>query len=195
MTTPRTTRPQVDEAFEPYEKTSPIPLLLLMSAVALAIWGGLLLWGNRPATPADAEEPPAAQSAPGAQAAAREGAALYAAHCAACHQPDGSGVPGAIPPLAASSFLAAPHDVAASIVLHGMEGPVRVGQDVYDGQMPAFASTLSDAQIATLVAHLRQRFGSSNDPPNPEAVAALRHQAPGRHPWQGGAELAARLAP
>lgn len=43
-------------------------------------------------------------SVPG-YAKADQGAELFAANCAACHQADGKGLPGAFPPLAGSDYI------------------------------------------------------------------------------------------
>ena len=44
------------------------------------------------------------------------GQKVYQTLCIACHQPDGKGLPGAFPPLAASDYLLADKRRAAAIV-------------------------------------------------------------------------------
>src|SRR5690625_7122358 len=51
-----------------------------------------------------------------------DGAALYASNCAACHQPDGSGLAGAFPPLAGSSIVTGEDtDLFIEIILRGYD--------------------------------------------------------------------------
>src|SRR5262249_36261139 len=62
--------------------------------------------------------------APGATAAApsggaADGAQLYATRCASCHQPTGSGVPGAFPPLAGDPVANGPAPTHLDVVLNG----------------------------------------------------------------------------
>ncbi len=182
------------EAFEPYETMRPIPLGVLMIAVALALWGGVLLFDNSEAVAiGQAERAEVLADQPVRSDA--DGATLFAARCATCHQPNGSGVSGAIPPLAGSPFLAGRPEVPIAILLRGIDGPIRVGNAVYDGHMPSFASVLSDEEIARLVSHVRERFAARPEPVAPVIVARLRSELAGRPAWRGGQELAGRMAP
>lgn len=181
-----------EETFEPYENFRPIPLPVLMIAVALAIWGGVLLFDNSEAVSVGQVER-ADQLADMPARGDTSGAALFAARCGTCHQTNGSGVRDAVPPLAESPFLAAPPEVAANILLHGIDGPIRVGNTVYDGHMPNFSSVLSDAEIARLVTHVRAKFVGKKDPMSERRVASVRKSGRGRGPWQGGHEIAMRL--
>lgn len=186
--------PWPSETFEPYETMRPIPLGVLMIAVALALWGGVLLFDNSEAVAVgQAERAEALADLPVRGDA--DGASLFAARCATCHQPNGSGVSGAVPPLAGSPFLAGRAEVPIAILLRGIDGPIRVGDTVYDGHMPSFASVLSDDEIARLVSYLRQGFADRPGPVAAEMVTALRGDLAGGPAWKGGQELAARLAP
>ena len=85
------------------------------------------------------------------QSAAEQGKALYLANCAACHQPEGSGLPGAFPPLAKSDYLTAHGPAAvAGIVLKGLSGKLVVNGVEYNNLMPAM-SHLSDGDVAAIV--------------------------------------------
>jgi len=85
---------------------------------------------------------------------AEPGKATYQ-RCAACHLPDGAGVPGAFPPLAANvtTFSASEQgrDYLTYVVLKGVSGELRVAGQTYRGFMPAIGADLSDAQIADLL--------------------------------------------
>lgn len=193
MTEKRPDAPWPAEAFEPYETMRPIPLGVLMIAVALALWGGVLLFDNSEAV-AIGQAERAEMLADQPVRSDADGATLFAARCATCHQPNGSGVSGAVPPLAASPFLAGRPEVPIAILLRGIDGPLRVGDTVYDGHMPSFASVLSDEEIARLVSHVRERFAALPEPVAPELVASLRSELAGRPAWKGGRDLAERMA-
>ncbi len=186
--------PSPSETFEPYETMRPIPLGVLMIAVALALWGVVLLFDNSEAVAiGQAERADVLADQPARSDA--DGASLFSARCATCHQPNGSGVSGAVPPLAGSPFLAGRAEVPIAILLRGIDGPIRVRDTVYDGHMPSFASVLSDEEIARLVSYLRERFADRPAPVAAEMVTALRGELAGGSGWKGGQELAARLAP
>ncbi len=80
----------------------------------------------------------------------RDGQAIYAGVCAACHMPDARGAAGsgAYPALAANPRLAgAAYPI--HVVIHGQKG------------MPAFGAMLDDDQIAAVVAYVRGHFGNA----------------------------------
>jgi mono/diheme cytochrome c family protein len=86
------------------------------------------------------------------------GAAIYAAACASCHDADRPLPYGGVN-LGLSTAISAPDPRnAANIVLSGIS-PVEGERSPI---MPGFASSMTDAQISTLLNHLRARF--SNQP-------------------------------
>ncbi len=92
------------------------------------------------------------------------GDALYRSICQGCHMPDGRGAQGAgaYPALADDPRLASAEYVA-SVVLAGRRN------------MPSFARTLDDAQVAEVTNDLRTRLGHRHDAAITAAqVAALR---------------------
>ncbi|HET9155733.1 MAG TPA: cytochrome c, partial [Myxococcaceae bacterium] len=119
-----------------------------------------------------------ALEAPSASAAtaggAVDGAAVYTARCAACHQANGAGVPGAFPPLAASEWVKGADTALVDIVLHGVQGPLKVGGASYSGQMPGLKAQLSDAEIAAVTSHIRTQWGNSGAPITADSVKARR---------------------
>jgi mono/diheme cytochrome c family protein len=128
-------------------------------------------------------------------AAAVDGAALYAARCAACHQASGAGVPGAFPPLAGSEWVAGDAARLVAIVLHGLTGPITVMGAAYNGAMPAFGAQLTDGEIAAVLSHVRKQWGGA-DAAAVEVAAASRVRAATQdrsRPFNGAAELAAAL--
>lgn len=100
----------------------------------------------------------------------------YLANCAACHQPDGKGVPNAFPPLANSDYLNADHKRAASIVANGLSGKVTVNGQTFDSVMPAVA--LNDQQIANVVTYVLNSFGNKGGQLTAEDVAKAKQTKP-----------------
>ena len=87
---------------------------------------------------------------------AADGAALYAQHCATCHQADGSGTVGLAPPLKGEHWqrLGADRSYLAQVITHGLSGLIVVNGQRYVSSMPAFAGQLNDAQLASIATHL-----------------------------------------
>ncbi len=80
------------------------------------------------------------------------GQALYAQHCAPCHQLNGAGLPGTFPPLAKSDFLAADLPRAIRAVLEGLKGEITVNGTRYNGVMPP--ALLNDAALADVFTYI-----------------------------------------
>lgn len=178
-----------DEHFEPYEENTGIPMPVLWIAIALSLWGVLALLDTREAAEVGQDER-VEQEVAEEVSAHDNGRAVFAAKCATCHQPDGSGVRGAVPPLAGSAFVGSGAATVAQILLRGIDGPINVAGSVYDGYMPSFASALSDMEIAQVSSFVALNWGGA-DAGLPEAsVAPLRAAAQGLPSWRGGAELA-----
>ena len=97
------------------------------------------------------------------------GEKVYAAHCVACHQPNGRGTPPAFPPLDGSALLAGAKEKPIQVVLNGV---VRDGKPT---AMTAFAKQLSDAEIAAVLTFARNAWGNRvGDLVQPSEVRALR---------------------
>jgi nitrite reductase (NO-forming)/hydroxylamine reductase len=119
---------------------------------------------------------------------AEAGQAAYLANCAACHQPDGSGLAGAFPPLKGSDWLSAnTAETLINAVLTGLSGPMKVSGKDYNGVMPAM-SHLSDADIAHILSYVNTGLNSGGAAITAEQVAAVRAEigAP-KDPAQGQA--------
>jgi cytochrome c oxidase subunit 2 len=137
----------------------------------------------RPATPTAVPQQAPAQTAQAGQPAggaapAKGGAApqkmsadelkstgekVYAANCAACHQPTGKGLPPTFPGLAGGKITTGPKPAHIGIVLNGKPGTA----------MASFAR-LSDAEIAAVVTYERTSWGNSAGEVQPAEVAAAR---------------------
>ena len=93
------------------------------------------------------------------------GEKVYAASCAACHQANGEGVPGAFPGLKGSAMIMGPVDAHVDIVLNGKPGTA----------MGAFASQLNDVDVAAVVTYERNAWGNDKgDLVQPSEVKAAR---------------------
>ena len=98
-------------------------------------------------------------SAPAGQAQA-QGVALYASHCASCHQASGEGLPGVFPPLKNDPVVNADDPTEhVETVLNGAHGRTIDGK-TYPSEMPGFGDQLSDEQIAAIVTHERSSWGN-----------------------------------
>lgn len=182
--------PHADENFEPYEMHGRMPWPLIAFAVGLGIWGVATLFDTREDVAVESAERVAA-SKENTGATTEPGAALFAARCSTCHQPDGVGVRGAIPPLAGSPFVAQGPGLVASILLRGIDGPIRVNDHVFDGHMPSFASVLTDIEIGELATYVANHFGESSKAIEASDVATLRGRVADTGSFKGGTEIAA----
>lgn len=122
----------------------------------------------------------AAAPAPAATTAAVDGATEYANTCAVCHQANGEGMTGVYPPLAGSDIAILPSpDRMIAVVLKGLNGPVTVKGQKFDGTMAPWES-LSDEQIAAITTYERSSWGNTASAVTPEMVAAVRAKVASR---------------
>ena len=97
---------------------------------------------------------------------------VYSQNCAACHLPNGEGVAGAFPPLAASDWLPGNKEAAISAVINGLSGPITVNGNNYNGVMPAMQ--LTDADVANVLSYVYSTWGNDGTLVSVEEVAAAR---------------------
>lgn len=92
------------------------------------------------------------------------GAETYANYCAACHQPNGQGVPATFPALAghAPAILAHPgaRPYLARLVLYGLQGQITANGKPFNGAMPAWGGILNDAQLAGALDYVLHGWGN-----------------------------------
>jgi mono/diheme cytochrome c family protein len=110
-------------------------------------------------------------------AAPTDGKGLYAAHCLACHQADGQGVPFMQPPLVGSAWLRSDPEALASFVLSGGFNSGERKQSRNANTMPSFAA-LDDASLAALLTYVRATFGDNAAPVSAHDVGAARRRLP-----------------
>ena len=93
------------------------------------------------------------------------GEQVYQANCAACHQANGMGLPGAFPAINGSRVATGPIADHIQTVLHGRPGTA----------MAAFGGQLSDADIAAVVTYQRNAWDNKmGDLAQPAEIAAAR---------------------
>lgn len=191
------TRAQQRENEDPEEAIRPMPLSALLVAVFMILWAVVYILYSEPLTLSQyGDQRTVAElsgPAPGAAAAggAVDGAALFAAQCAACHQATGKGLPGVFPPLDGSEWVHGEPRILANILLHGITGEIEVEGQKFQGQMPAFAQ-LSDAELAGVASYIRGAWSNKADAITAELFAAER-KSDRTTPFEGGAALKALL--
>lgn len=170
---------------------APVKGLVVPSHKAQALLAYLLSLKQAPLTQSAAEgaATPKVPTAPAASAAGApspeastksaaydpaKGKQLFTEKCAVCHQAEGTGVPGAFPPLEGNEAV---NDTDPSVhihtVLHGAQGVI-IGGVKYSSAMPEFGSTLSDAEIAAIVNYERNAWDNHGPLVTLEQVAAER---------------------
>jgi len=96
---------------------------------------------------------------------AARGEKVYAANCAACHQPTGQGLPPAFPALDGSKIVKGPKEGHLALVMKGKPGTA----------MAAFGAQLSDTDIAAVVTYERNAWNNKlGEVIQPAEVKALR---------------------
>jgi mono/diheme cytochrome c family protein len=193
---PAPTPAQLRETADPVERSQPIPLLVAGITLAMVLAGALYILLSDPfgfaglgdrRTLADLRPAPAL-------AGAADGKQVFTANCVACHQAGGTGVPGVFPPLAGSEWVQGEPRVLANILLHGVEGELKVQGTVYKGAMPSFARR-GDAELAAVASYVRSSWSNQAAAVAPELFAAERKHNPRDKPFAGGAELATLPGP
>jgi mono/diheme cytochrome c family protein len=94
--------------------------------------------------------------------ASPDGKALFAANCAACHQPMGQGIAGAFPALAKNKFVVGDPKLVAATILNGRGG------------MPAFRDSLKDDDLSAIASFVRTNWGNKAPAIAPVTFAAVR---------------------
>ena len=94
-----------------------------------------------------------------------KGSEVYAARCAACHQPNGEGIPGTFPSIKGSPIATGDKSQHLNLVMNGKPGTAMV----------AFGPQLNDLEIAAVITYQRNAFGNhSGDLIPPSDIKALR---------------------
>lgn len=100
------------------------------------------------------------------------GKSIYDSNCAACHMPNGQGMPSAFPPLANSDYLNADVDRAIDVVFHGLQGEITVNGETYNSVMPTLG--LNDEDVANVLTYVYSKWENKGVEVTPEQVAKVR---------------------
>ncbi len=184
----------------------PVPLWLMAVAGVAIFWAGAYLGmfsggfsgdvynersGLPQTTTAGAPQAGQAGGAPQASSVVDEGKRYFTQNCVSCHQATGLGVPGQYPPLAKSEIVNGGSRRLAMILLKGLIGPIKVSGTEYNGAMPVWEKTLTDKKIAAILTYIRQEWGNSAPPIEPEQIAAARKEYAGRTDSWSAADILA----
>ena len=101
---------------------------------------------------------------------------LYNTFCGTCHQQNGKGARGRMPPLAGVDWVTGDKNRLIRIVLNGLQGPIEVNGESYNGVMPPH-NYLSDNDVATILTYIRRSFGNRASGITPAEVQAVREDA------------------
>ncbi len=94
-----------------------------------------------------------------------QGEKVYNTACAACHQPNGAGVPGVFPAISGSPVATGPMAAHVATVMQGKPGTA----------MQAFAGQLSDVDLAAVITYQRNALGNAvGDMVQPSQIKAIR---------------------
>jgi mono/diheme cytochrome c family protein len=111
------------------------------------------------------------------------GQRVYTTYCSVCHQPNGQGIASLNPPLANSDWvnIEGPNRMIR-LLLDGVQGPITVSGQNFNGAMPPWRELLKDEEIAAVLTYVRgnANWGNSGSPVTPEQVKALRESTAGR---------------
>lgn len=109
-----------------------------------------------------------------AKAEQQDGKAIYNKYCLACHQINGTGVPGMYPPVTRTDWVEGDKTRLIGIILNGLKGEITVNGQVYKTAMPDH-QYLNDDQVAAVLTYLRSNFGNDADSVTAAEVAAIRN--------------------
>ncbi|MBS0611347.1 MAG: cytochrome c [Comamonadaceae bacterium] len=188
------TRAQQRESEDPEEAIRPMPLSALLVAVFMVLWAVVYILYSEPLTLSrygdQRTRAELSGPAPAAPGAAVDGKALFAAHCVACHQATGLGLPGVFPPLDGSEWVHGDPRVLANILLHGITGEITVKGNKFQGAMPSFQQ-LSDAELAGIASFIRNNWSNKGEAIEPDLFAKERKDGNRTTPFEGEAALKA----
>jgi mono/diheme cytochrome c family protein len=109
-----------------------------------------------------------------AEVSASAGARIFNQNCASCHQANGEGVPGTFPPLAGNPTVTGYDVHVIHIVKFGLTGNLHVKGTDYNGMMPAWGQSLSNADIASVLTYIRSSWGNRASPISEARVASVQ---------------------
>jgi mono/diheme cytochrome c family protein len=111
----------------------------------------------------------------GLKTSIERGKKVYENTCLACHQVNGSGVPGMNPPLKKTKWVLGDKKTLIGIILNGLDKEIEVNDETYSNTMPSLAM-LSDKEIADVLTYVRNNFGNKASQITEADVKKLREK-------------------
>ena len=105
-------------------------------------------------------------------ASIERGKDIYNQLCIACHQANGTGVPGVFPPLAKSDYLLSDIEKGIRAVKYGLQGEIVVNGEKYNSIMTA--QQLTDEETADVLNYVLNSWGNSHEYVSPEKVKSVK---------------------
>jgi len=108
------------------------------------------------------------------------GEAFYLQYCAACHQPNGKGIPGFFPPLAGNPLVTSENTEKIQEyldrVIFGYHGGLTVKGELYSGTMPpiGYSGCRNDSELLDLINYQRTAWRNKAKPITPFDLAKAR---------------------
>ena len=136
----------------------------------------LAMTGESTTTGGGGAPAPAAAGGGAMSASAGNGSKVFQTNCSSCHGATGQGLTGAFPPLANNPTVTGDPNKVIGIVLGGLHGSITVNGGTYNGTMPAWKGTLSNADVADVITYIRESLG------NNKASAVTQAQVAGYKP-------------
>jgi glucose/arabinose dehydrogenase/mono/diheme cytochrome c family protein len=147
-----------------------------------------LAWPGKPGVP----PPPVVKPlSPTELALFDSGKSVYNSLCVGCHQPTGAGMDGLAPALVDSEWVLGNPELLPRILLHGLAGPITVGKQSWNLEMPPLGAALNDTQIAGVLTYIRREWEHGASPISTQFVAKLRAENAQRSKSWTGEELKA----
>lgn len=101
------------------------------------------------------------------------GKQAYELYCAACHNYDGTGVPGMNPPLVNTDWVTGDEERLINVILNGMNEPIVINGETYQNAMASHRH-LNDQQISDILSYIRNSWGNEAAKISMEEVAKIR---------------------
>jgi mono/diheme cytochrome c family protein len=117
----------------------------------------------------------APSSAPALAATGADAELLYMANCSGCHGANGQGAVNIAPPLAKNPYVTGDPKKVIQAMLGGVAGPINEHGATWNGSMPSWQGTLSNAQLAAVITYIRGSWGNNAKPVSEKQVALQAH--------------------
>ena len=91
----------------------------------------------------------------------KQGKVLYTRQCANCHQENGEGLKGLVPPLAKSDYLSAHRSELSCVIRIGLKGNIVVNGVTYGTQEMLGNKDITEFEIANVMNYINTSWGNA----------------------------------